>query len=339
MAEFTTDINKIYSENNILTHLPERYFDDCIYLLVRDPYYIFSYWEIKDETKNEYTARLGDDAKLTLRVFKVRPSSQNEIFTDIHNIWDVSSYHINVNSPNTPFFVQIGYLKDNVFHPVMTSNLVVTPRDNYSDALDEDWMAVEEYYRGLRKVSFDIHGSPFIERKNSLVMSGKRERVSSRFLKEETSGDTVSSEEIIPIHGAEDKTIEFIEEAEGERATKKARKESFASFDNEILYPKKRENLSKPPDKVTEEPATNEQENYTPEKTKTETPANKPIIKAADIKGADITKTKNPAAKKTAAKAKPAVVKKTAAKKSAPKKTKPAAKKTAIKKTTVKKKK
>lgn len=347
MPEFTTDINKIYSENNILTHLPERYFDDYVKLLIRDPYYIFSYWEITNETKNKYLAELGDDAKLILRVFKGYPSSKNEVFTDIHNIWDVSSFHINVNSPNTPFFVQIGYIKDNTFHPIMTSNFVVTPRDNYSDALDEDWMALEEYYRGLRKVSFDVHGSPFIEGKKSLILSGKIERVSSRFLKEETSNEVFFSEEIIPTRGAEDKTIELAEETENKLITKKALKEDFSSLDNEILHPKKRENLSKPPDKITEEPALEpkKQEAYHAEEVKTEPVATKPqkapsaIIKKAEIKEYEIKPVLKTAKKPTKTKAKEIIKTETKkeTKKTADKKA--VIKKSAPKKTTVKKKK
>lgn len=344
MTEFATDINKIYSENNILSHLPERYFDNNIYLMVRDPYYIFSYWEIKEETKNEYLNRLGNDIKLILRTFKGCPGGDFEIFRDIYNIWEMGSYHICVNSPNTYFFTQIGYVKDNNFYPLMTSNCVKTPRDNYSDTLDEDWMALEEYYRGLRKISFDIHGSPFIQGKRSAILTSKLERVSSTFLKQETSTDLSFSEEIIPIHDIENQTMELTEDYENKTAEEKLIKEEFSSEDDAILYPKTRENLSKPPDKITEEPAAKEHEHYHAEETKTENRAVGPIIKAVDVKdtvkAVSSTKTMPAPAKKTSGKAVGANSVRPAVKKEKNTKAKTKAAKTVktAKKTTVKKK-
>lgn len=344
MTEFATDINKIYNENNILSHLPEKYFDNNIYLLVRDPYYIFSYWEIKEETKNEYLSRLGNNVKLALRVFKGCPDSDNKIFGDIYNIWEIGSHHICVNSPNTYFFTQIGYMKDNTFYPLMTSNCVKTPRDNYSDTLDEDWMALEEYYRGLRKISFDIHGSPFIRGKKSSVLTSKLERVSSTFLKQETSTDLSFSEEIIPIHDMENQTMELTEDYENKTAKEKLIKEEFSGEDDAILHPKKRENLSKPPDKITEEPALEpkKQEAYHAEEVKTEPVAAKPqkapsaIIKKAEIKEYEIKPVLKTAKKQTKTKPMAKTSKKTEAKETIKTKTKKETKKTAAKKAAVK---
>lgn len=304
MTEITNNINKLYCENNILTCLPEKYYDNYIYLLVRDPHHIFSYWEIKDETQNHFLQTLGPDINLILRVFKGRPDANNYIFRDIYDIGGIASYHIDV-IPNTTFFVQIGYLKDNIFHPVMTSNTVTTPRDTYSDVLDEDWMALEEYYRGLRKISFNVHGSPFIHGQKSVLVSSKLEKVSSNFLVQQDFSKENASSEAENLHETESFEVESAQEDKLIKTT--SVKEKPKSDTSEVLHPKTRENISKPPDKITEEPVkeqkTKEINNKDPKKkSKPKTKTTKKTI------------TKKTTVKKTAAK------KKTVAKKSVTKK-------------------
>ncbi|MFH1453559.1 MAG: DUF4912 domain-containing protein [Armatimonadota bacterium] len=290
MLEFTNNINKIYSENNILTHMPERYYENRIALLVRDPYFIFTYWEIKDQTRQEYLDRLGGNARLIVRIFKGFPDASYEIFQDLHNLDLLGSYHINVNSPDTPFFVQIGYFKDGLFHPVATSNHVVTPRDNYCDLLDEEWMAQEEYYRGLRKLTFDVQGSPHMQDKKSVMLSSKIERVSSEFLKQEITLDTVySGEETFEKDIPEE---EYTEEYTSYGKTSTAPYKEATHTENEILHPKAKQEISTPPDKMLEEPVEEAHEDY---KSSPETEyiynMKEPVKKKRTAKAADVKKT------------------------------------------------
>lgn len=302
MVEFTNDINKIYAENNILTHLPERYYENKLVLLVRDPYYIFAHWEIKEETKNEHLSKLGGEAKLILRVFKGYPDKYHEIFTDIHYIDALGSYHIEVGLPDTAFFTQIGYLKDGQFYPIATSGVAVTPRDTYSDILDEEWMAQEEYYRGLRKLIFDVHGSPFAQDRRSLLIKSKRENISSDFLKQETAGETVFLPEEVFEKELSREEFEALEESLKESGKPESCFKEFSEEDEQLLHPKVKKEISAPPDKITEEPAAEP-------KHKEEKITKKEKMPIAKIKA------KKTTVKKTAAPKKKAAVKKTAAKK------------------------
>lgn len=300
MIDFTNNINKMYAENNIMGSLPERYYENKIALLARDPYWIFTYWEIKEETKGEYIQKLGFDARLTVRVFKgYNPSTVFEIFRDI-SVDTMGSYNIDVHSPDTPFFTQIGYLKDGIFHPIATSNFVVTPRDNYSNTLDEEWMAQEELYRGLKKLTFDVHGSPFLKDKKIVVISNKMEKVSSGLMHEGWESEyVIAEEEESPESPETVASIQGEEELTG--LSKKIVKKDTSWQPDEILYPRKLKEISAAPDKIIEEKIEDD-------KFHLHEPVNQEIIRA--IEG-------NPGKKQTPAKTK----KTAAAKKAAPAKT------------------
>ncbi|MBI5699565.1 DUF4912 domain-containing protein [Candidatus Saganbacteria bacterium] len=119
---------------------PGGYGDNRITIMVRDPYWIYAYWELNpgkvDQIRRDLREKF-DQAKLILRIY----DAGNWSFFDIGIGGGVSNWYINVGRPNTPFCVDIGFLTpDGTFIAAARSNLVTTPRDRMSDVIDEEWM-------------------------------------------------------------------------------------------------------------------------------------------------------------------------------------------------------
>lgn len=104
--------------------IPAGYNDNRIVLMVRDPYWLYAYWEISSEP-------------LILRVYDVSDWS----FFDINVNGRINNWYINVGRPNTTFCIDIGYLTlEGIFICAARSNIVTTPRDAMSSVIDEEWM-------------------------------------------------------------------------------------------------------------------------------------------------------------------------------------------------------
>jgi len=120
--------------------LPQGYDDNRIVLMVRDPYWIYAYWEINHKKIDEIRSALGgkfDGAHLILRVY----DTQNWNFFDVHVSNLINNWYINAGRPNTAYCVDIGFLtNDGIFVVAARSNIVTTPREKMSELIDEEWM-------------------------------------------------------------------------------------------------------------------------------------------------------------------------------------------------------
>lgn len=120
--------------------LPTSYGDNRIVLMVRDPYWLYSYWELTSSRIDEIKSELGDkfySASLILRIY----DTSNWRFFDINVHGKTGNWYINVGRPNTSYCVDIGYLtSDGSFICAARSNIITTPRDKMSEIIDEEWM-------------------------------------------------------------------------------------------------------------------------------------------------------------------------------------------------------
>lgn len=126
--------------------LSQQYGDNQIYLLIRDPYWIYAYWEIQKDHEEKMLGLLGGDrnsVKSVLRVYDVTELSINAPYFDITLQNMADHWFINV-SANCSYFVEIGLLHfDGRFLMLAKSNLVTMPRDGMSDVIDEEWMSID----------------------------------------------------------------------------------------------------------------------------------------------------------------------------------------------------
>jgi hypothetical protein len=134
---------------------PSGYGDNKIVLLVRDPWWLYTYWEVNKGREEEITSKIekaGESpAKSILRVYDVTGINFNgknaRSFFDIDLKGLASNWYINVNMPDSSWVVDIGIVtnKGN-FYLLARSNVVRTPRFGMSDQLDAEWMAPEEEF-------------------------------------------------------------------------------------------------------------------------------------------------------------------------------------------------
>jgi len=148
--------------------LPEGYGLDRIVTMVRDPNWIFSYWEVTRETLDGLRKKLGDrweESRLILRVFD--RSGPDGGYFDIELNGDARNWYINV-APERRYQVAIGALDpDGNFHQIAVSNLVETPRGRISDVVDDRWMIPEEIFEKIFAASggHDMHAASIELRK------------------------------------------------------------------------------------------------------------------------------------------------------------------------------
>jgi len=135
--------------------LPRSYGMDRLALMVRDPYWLYAYWEITATRMEDITARYGpmlwENSKPVLRVYDVtginfNGANANRYF-DCTLGGNADDWYINVAEANRSFCVDLGRLfPDGIFITLLRSNIVTTPRDALSDRLDEEWMWIEGLY-------------------------------------------------------------------------------------------------------------------------------------------------------------------------------------------------
>lgn len=149
--------------------LPESYNDTRVVLMVRDPEWIFAYWEINDHHWESLIRRHGEAVasrdNLTLRVFEL---SGDMRYFDIPVGGMARDWHIRVGKSQTPFYCHLGLKCGGEFIPLAVSNTVVTPRDNLSHLFDDEWMLVTDHEQKLLKRLGDFPldlTSPFMYRK------------------------------------------------------------------------------------------------------------------------------------------------------------------------------
>ncbi|OAT85442.1 DUF4912 domain-containing protein [Desulfotomaculum copahuensis] len=139
--------------------LPAAYGLDRLVLLVRDPYWLYAYWEITATKQEEFDRTYGVSAwqatRPVLRVYDVTGiefNGQNaNSYIDININEQADNWHIPAGRPNRSFCLDLGRrFPDGRFVTLLRSNLVTTPRDDLSECLDEQWMWIEGLYRTYR---------------------------------------------------------------------------------------------------------------------------------------------------------------------------------------------
>ncbi len=105
---------------------PPGYGDNRIVLMVRDPHWLYAYWETKDQRREKI-----------LRVY----DTENWQSFDIEVTGGARNWYIRVPAPNRTYCVDIGYYDSGgKFIALVRSNWVTTPLDRMSDVIDEQWM-------------------------------------------------------------------------------------------------------------------------------------------------------------------------------------------------------
>jgi len=140
--------------------LPKGYGDTKIVALVRDPYWIFVYWEISHE-KKQLLARMGANTeRLVLRAYDITGVAFDGFnansFVDVETDDTIDNWYLKLPSPARSWCVDLGAVtQDGNFVLIARSNTVLTPRDIPSERKDEDerWAPSLETFTELLKIT------------------------------------------------------------------------------------------------------------------------------------------------------------------------------------------
>ncbi len=142
--------------------LPLYYGENKLFLLLRDPHFVFACWEITGETLNYYRNKFyhfGWDGSIPmLRVYRfpkgLESLEQTEATFDIELNHYADKRHIHTDVPDKTYYVELGRkLPGGEFIPIMRSNSVTTPRDSVSDIIDEEWRLLDLQQRIYRRMA------------------------------------------------------------------------------------------------------------------------------------------------------------------------------------------
>src|SRR5947209_6526124 len=131
--------------------LPAGYGKDRIVCMVRDPYWLHTYWELTRHAIQRAEAALGQEwhtAKPILRLLDVSnhgtTSTSESIVRDIDIHGGCNNWYIDVSNPPRSYRVDIGYrARSGRFYVLARSNVVCTPRAGVSDVIDENWSDID----------------------------------------------------------------------------------------------------------------------------------------------------------------------------------------------------
>ncbi|MGA2192124.1 MAG: DUF4912 domain-containing protein [Nitrospirota bacterium] len=139
------------------SELPYYYDEDRIVLLMRDPYWAYSYWEVtqkKLEMERGYLGEGGRDAYLALRLYDVTDIIFNGANDHGHydiGIYDrIGNWYINTGMPGRSFVVDLGLkTQDGRFITLARSNVAKAPADAASSITDEEWVIGDQDFERI----------------------------------------------------------------------------------------------------------------------------------------------------------------------------------------------
>lgn len=145
--------------------LPSGYGDHRLVLMVKDPWWLYAYWEVQPDAERRARKPLKPEEieglQTVLRVYDV--TDRDYPNQPAHRVFDIplsrmaTNWYIHVDAPNRSFLVELGLLtRQGRFLMLLRSNRVTTPRAGPSDVLDEEWMTSEEDFGKLVKATTGI---------------------------------------------------------------------------------------------------------------------------------------------------------------------------------------
>jgi len=153
--------------------IPQEYGDTELVLLVRDPEWMFAYWEINEADRLRFGLHRGRAAKpMAIRLYDITVGGPGlNGYVDIPVQPDASNWYLRM-APNRAYQADIGFYDElGRFVGVARSNGVNTPRNEPSDDVGEDtFMIVQEDFEkiftasGGRVITREQIGSQFVTR-------------------------------------------------------------------------------------------------------------------------------------------------------------------------------
>jgi uncharacterized protein len=140
------------------TTIPDKYADDKIVLMTRDPNWCYVYWDLSLGLMESKAKNINEKYDLVLRVYDITDvdfnGSNSHKFIDIKVNGEAGNWYINVWEAGRSYIVDIGYKTlSGKFILLARSNAVLAPSDDISGHTDEEWMIVDEDFEELFRLS------------------------------------------------------------------------------------------------------------------------------------------------------------------------------------------
>ena len=148
-AEFAGPFTETFTDRG--APIPSHYGRDRLLLMVRDPNWVFCYWELEgpacEQLKQEHGRDVFDGVRWVLRLH----SSRREEPDDVNVQPDTGNWYLHV-SDNAEYRAEIGIIsRSGEFLSLVGSNRVRTPRAGMSDRVGTEWMTVEGDFASVRR--------------------------------------------------------------------------------------------------------------------------------------------------------------------------------------------
>ena len=137
------------------------YTKDRLVVMVRDPYWLHTYWELTRQSVERARVALGPNwhgARPVLRLSEVtRDGTTNtvrKVIRDIEIHGGVNNWYVDVQDPPRSYQIDIGYLcPDGRFLCLCRSNSVSTPLSDAVDSVDGNWAGVADDFDRIYAMS------------------------------------------------------------------------------------------------------------------------------------------------------------------------------------------
>ena len=141
--------------------LPERYDVDRLTLMVRDPHWLFCYWELRPALLAAARAEFPGPSWTVLRILHLDEAE------GVFDIWTIDiggeaiSWYVNTGRPGARFRAELGLTDaDGRYRLLVASNTVRSPMDMPSARWDEEWVGVSrEVWEELERMPRPFPGS------------------------------------------------------------------------------------------------------------------------------------------------------------------------------------
>ncbi len=137
--------------------LPQTYFEDTVFLVARDPRWLFAYWDF-DWTKYPASSMRGGAAQFFLKISKEDGSQE----TIVEITPEARNWYVPVSAPDTMYFGEIGFFaRDGGWAAIVTSGVTKTPADALAEDVAADFATVPlhlSFERMLELVKHHMEG-------------------------------------------------------------------------------------------------------------------------------------------------------------------------------------
>ena len=146
--------------------IPTGYGDTRVVLMVKDPWWLYAYWEVQPQTERAIRGQLLPEEVPGLQsILRVYDVTDRGASCEAAQAFDISlsglakNWYIETTTPGRSFIVEIGLLAHTGrFLPFARSNRVTTPRAAPSEVVDAAWPVTDETFVKLFGISAGIGG-------------------------------------------------------------------------------------------------------------------------------------------------------------------------------------